>query len=74
MKNYKTTFKASVLTLLLGSSCCWLSSLVVWIGGATLVGTLVHLIETMQMPLISIGILLLIVSMVGYLKMRNKNS
>ncbi len=34
--NYKKSFLGSVLAFILGTSCCWLTSLAVWLGGASI--------------------------------------
>lgn len=35
--NYKKSFIGSVLAFIIGTSCCWITSLAIWIGG---IGTL----------------------------------
>jgi len=71
MKDYKKTFFGSVVAFFVGTSCCWLSSLAIWIGGATLFGTLITFIEDMQGLLIGLGILLAVISVYLYFKRRN---
>ncbi|MBK7635173.1 MAG: hypothetical protein IPJ13_13535 [Saprospiraceae bacterium] len=34
--NYKKSFFGSIIAFILGTSCCWLTSLAVWLGGATI--------------------------------------
>ena len=34
--DYKKSFLASFITFVLGTSCCWITSLAIWFGGATI--------------------------------------
>ncbi|HLF52923.1 hypothetical protein [Flavobacterium sp.] len=34
--NYKKTFLGGIIAFILGTSCCWLTSLAVWLGGVTI--------------------------------------
>lgn len=38
--NYRKSFFGSALAFILGTSCCWLTSLAVWVGGATVLSSL----------------------------------
>jgi DMSO/TMAO reductase YedYZ heme-binding membrane subunit len=73
MKNYKKTFLGSLVAFFVGTSCCWLSSLAIWIGGVAFFGTITNLIEDVQVFLIILGTILLIITLFSYLKMRKKN-
>ena len=64
--NYQKTFLGSVVAFILGTSCCWLSSLAIWVGGAALLGTIANLIENIQVFLIILGVILLLISGVFY--------
>jgi len=70
MKDYKKTFFGSVVAFFVGTSCCWLSSLAIWVGGATLLGTLITFIEDIQGWLIGLGVLLAVISIYLYFKRR----
>jgi len=70
MKDYKKTFFGSIVAFFVGTSCCWLSSLAIWIGGATLFGTLITFIEDIQGWLIGLGGLLTALSLYLYFKRR----
>lgn len=73
MRNYKKTFWGSIAAFFVGTSCCWLSTLAIWIGGAAFVGTITSLIEDVQILLIGLGIMLLIVTIFLYVKMRKSH-
>ncbi len=73
MKNYKKTFLGSLVAFFVGTSCCCLSSLAIWIGGVAFFGTITNLIEDVQVFLIILGTILLIITLFSYLKMRKKN-
>jgi len=45
MKIYKKTFLGSIMAFFVGTSCCWLTSIAIWIGGATFIGTIVSLLK-----------------------------
>jgi len=72
--NYKKTFLGSIITFFMGISCCWLSSLVVWFGGATLMGTVISFVEDMQLVFFAIGGILVIISLVLYFKRKKVSS
>ncbi|MEO9892449.1 hypothetical protein [Aurantibacter sp.] len=74
MKNYKKTLLGSIVAFFIGTSCCWLTSLAIWIGGATFIGTIVSLIEDVQVLLIGLGIILLIVTIFFFLREGKKKS
>jgi len=64
--NYKKTFLGSIIAFVIGTSCCWLSSLAIWIGSAAVLGVVANFIENIQMFLIIIGVILLLLSGVFY--------
>jgi len=70
MKDYKKTLFGSMLAFFVGTSCCWLSSLAIWIGGATLIGTLVTFIEDVQLLSLALGGLLAVCSLYLYFQKR----
>jgi len=70
MKNYKKKFLGSLFVLIVGSSCCWLSTLAIWVGGAVIFGTISSFIAGYQAVLLVIGVLLLLISFGLYLKNR----
>ena len=67
---YKKTFWGSVVSLFLGTSCCWMSSVAVWFGGATFVGLITRYLENAQAFLIGVGIILSIITIFHYMKNR----
>ncbi len=70
MKHYKKTLIGSIITFILSTSCCWLSSLAIWLGGLASIGAIVEFIEGVQLQLILTGSVLGIISL--YLYFRNK--
>jgi uncharacterized RDD family membrane protein YckC len=55
----KNTFIASALALLLGSSCCWLTTLAVWLGGASILTVFSAWLSPAQPYLLLLGLSLL---------------
>jgi cytochrome c biogenesis protein CcdA len=62
--NYKKSFLGSVLAFVLGTSCCWLTSLAVWLGGATFLTVLSRFVH--EYTTIILGIALLFFGMGVY--------
>lgn len=74
MKIHKKTFLGSIIIFFVGTSCCWLSTLAIWIGGVAFIGTITSFIENTQVLLISIGAILLILSIVLFIRNKRKSS
>ncbi len=72
MKSYKKTVTGSIITFVIGTSCCWISSLAVWFGGATIIGTIASFIEDTQTLFIFVSIFLAIGSIFLYFRNRRK--
>ena len=72
MKQYNKTLFGSIIAFFVGTSCCWLSSLALWVGGVTFIGMVVNFIEDAQILLLGLGIILLITSIFLYLKANRK--
>ncbi|MFK7806471.1 MAG: hypothetical protein AB8F74_01595 [Saprospiraceae bacterium] len=70
MKNYKKTLFGGIVTFVIGTGCCWISSLAVWLGGGVIVGTFVNFIESTQSSFILMSILLAMGSI--FLHFRNR--
>jgi len=70
MKHYRKTFFGSIIAFVLGTSCCWISSLAIWLGGAALVGVIGSYIESMQILLLVLGVGFGILTVFLYLKSR----
>ena len=70
MKDYKKSLFGSIIAFFVGTSCCWMSSLAIWVGGATLFGSLITFIEDIQLLLLVLGSLLAIVSFYLYFQKR----
>lgn len=71
--NHKKTFAGSVVAFFLGTSCCWISSLVIWLGGATIMTSYAAYIGKMQAFSILAGVLLAGLSLFLFLKHRREN-
>ncbi|MEY3238716.1 MAG: hypothetical protein RIR11_154 [Bacteroidota bacterium] len=62
--NYKKTFLGSVLAFILGTSCCWLTSLAVWLGGATVLTAFAAFLGRFNTIIIIFACLLLALGMI----------
>ena len=72
MDKYKKIFLGSITAFILGISCCWMSSLTIWIGGASLVGTILHFVEDLQWVLLLLGLLFGISTIILLKKQRKR--
>jgi len=72
MKQYKKTLIGGFIALVVGTSCCWLSSLAIALGGATIIGTTINMIENYQIQLIALSVLF--VAAFLYVYKRNKKA
>ena len=70
MNQYKKSLVGSVIALMLGTSCCWVSAIAIWLGGVALSGLAVKLIDDAQIMLIGIGFLLLLITAMRYYKLK----
>jgi len=55
MKYGKKTFLGGLLAIFLGSSCCWISSLAVWLGGAGIIGFTSNKLQNFQILIVALG-------------------
>ncbi len=62
MKNQKKTFWGGLMAIVLGASCCWMSSIALWLGGASMLGLLVEYTEAVQPILLIVGFLLVLLA------------
>ncbi|MFK8008813.1 MAG: LPXTG cell wall anchor domain-containing protein [Saprospiraceae bacterium] len=69
--NHKNTFWGSVVAFFIGTSCCWISSLAIWLGSATLLTWLSIFIESIQALFIFVGALLGGVSLFFFFRKKN---
>lgn len=74
MNAYKKTFFGSILAFFIGTSCCWMSSLAIGLGGVTFAGLAIRFLEDLQLLLIPLGIILLITTIVLYSKVKRKKN
>ncbi len=70
MDKHKKTLIGSVIAFIIGTSCCWVSSILLWIGATGIMVTVVNYLEDIREIVIEIGLLLALVSM--YFKKRQK--
>jgi len=66
MKPSKKTLVGGLTAIFLSFSCCWLSALALWIGGSTLLGVLAVYMESLRLPLIIFGIILITAAATTY--------
>jgi len=66
MKAWKKTLVGGLTAILLGFSCCWISALAIWLGGAAVLGGLTLYLESIQIPLILLGALLIIIAIIRF--------
>lgn len=57
--NYKKSFLGSILAFVLGTSCCWLTSLAVWLGGATFLTILSSFVQAYKPVILGAAVLFL---------------
>jgi len=62
----------SIVSLVLGTSCCWLSSIAIWFGGITFINAVVQFIENVQMQFIILSTILGIISIFLYHKNKER--
>ena len=67
--NHKKTFIGSLIAFFLGTSCCWISALAIWLGGATILTSFASYFGQLQYLLLFIGVFLIILSAVLYLSL-----
>ncbi len=70
----KKTLIGSLIAFFLGISCCWISALAIWLGGATVITSFATYFDKVQYAIIGIGIFLGITSLVLFLKHRQQVS
>jgi len=73
MTDYKKTIIGSLFTFVIGTSCCWISAVAIWGGGATFIGAVVQFIEDIQTQLIILSVVLGIISIYLYRKRKKIN-
>lgn len=69
--NHRKSLWASLIAFMLGTSCCWISSLLLWIGGAAILGTLSTYIKSFQIILLLISFILGMIALVKFVKHKN---
>lgn len=68
--NSKKNLIGSLVAFFLGTSCCWISSLAIWLGGATILSTFAAYLEKTQYVIIGVGVFLGLLSLFLFLKNR----
>lgn len=66
--NYKKSFLGSILAFVLGTSCCWLTSLAVWLGGATILTILSKFVNEYRILILGIAFLFSVMGVYQFLK------
>lgn len=72
MHNQRKTFFSGLIAILLGSSCCWLSTMAVWAGGVGLLGVLANYTEKIQVLLLLVGFTLILIASYKFIKTNKK--
>lgn len=72
--NYKKTFLGSLLAFVLGTSCCWLTSLAVWLGGATFLTVLSRFVNNYNSIILALAFLFLVVAIYQFWKHKRGRS
>jgi hypothetical protein len=57
--NYKKSLLGSIVAFVLGTSCCWLTSLAIWFGGATFLTILSRFVHEYNTSILIIAALFL---------------
>jgi hypothetical protein len=70
--NYKKTFFGSIIAFVLGTSCCWLTSLAVWLGGATILTAFATFLGRFNTVIIIFATLLLVLGIIQFWTHRRK--
>lgn len=66
--NYKKSFLGSILAFILGTSCCWLTSLAVWLGGATFLTIISRFVHNYNTIILGVAFLFFIVAIYQFWK------
>lgn len=72
--NYKKTFLGSVLAFILGTSCCWLTSLAVWLGSATFLTILSRFIHNYNSIILGIAFVFFVLAIYQFWKHKKRKS
>jgi len=70
MKKHDKTLLAGIVTFLIGTSCCWITALSLWLGGIGILTSIIKYVENFQIQLLLIGLFLILGSV--YLKYRKR--
>ena len=69
---YKKSFWGSNLAFVLGTSCCWLTSVAVWLGGATVLTTISNFTHRYQAVILTISALFFVIGIYQLWRFKNK--
>jgi uncharacterized protein (DUF2147 family) len=72
--NYKKSFLGSILAFVLGTSCCWLTSLAVWLGGATVLTLISKFAHQYNTIILSVALLFFIIGIYQFWKHKKGKS
>ncbi len=70
--NYEKSFFGSILAFILGTSCCWLTSVAVWLGGATVLTVISRSVHQYNAIILSVAILFFIVGLYQFWKLKKE--
>jgi uncharacterized protein (DUF2147 family) len=72
--NYKKSFLGSILAFILGTSCCWLTSLAVWLGGATLLTVISKFAHQYNTIILSVALLFFLIGLYQFWKHKKRKT
>lgn len=70
MKRYKKTLIGSIFAFMVGTSCCWFSSIAVWFSGASILAMLTNHVTKTQNQFILLSVAVGIASFFLYKKIK----
>ncbi len=70
--DYKKTLAGSIFGFILGTSCCWLTALAFWLGGAAFLTVLSRYIAQFQPFILGLAFVFLVVAMYQFWKHKTR--
>jgi membrane protein implicated in regulation of membrane protease activity len=71
-QKYKNSFLGGIAAFILGTSCCWLASLSVWFGGATILTILSNFIQSYQSIILTIATFFMLIGFYQFLQFQKR--
>jgi hypothetical protein len=70
--NYKKSLLGSIIAFVLGTSCCWLTSLAVWLGGATFLTILSRFVHNYNSIILAIAFVFFVIAVYQFWKHKKR--